>query len=175
MKSMMSCQHLTRKNRRWQPGGCPLLTAALPMGMWLLCAWAETPLRAQGFSIDWYKITAGGGTSTNGQYNLTGAIGQHDAGQTLSGGNFALTGGFWSFITAVQTPGAPTLTVTVSGPKTVIISWPAPSTGFVLQQNSTLGTTTWVDVTSEVTTIAGVNQVEVPFSIGNLFFRLLHP
>ena len=45
------------------------------------------------YSIDWHTIDGGGGTSTNGQYSLTGTIGQPDAG-TMSGGNFTLQGGF---------------------------------------------------------------------------------
>ena len=40
-----------------------------------------------------------------------GSIGQPDAGQA-SGGQFAAVGGFWGIIAAVQTPGAPLLTIT---------------------------------------------------------------
>ena len=43
-------------------------------------------LRAQTYSIAWYKISGGGGTSTNGQYALSGTIGQHDAGTAMTGG-----------------------------------------------------------------------------------------
>jgi len=53
-------------------------------------------LHAQSYSIDWYKIGGGGGTSTNGQYSLSGTIGQHDAGGPMSGGNYSVTGGFWA-------------------------------------------------------------------------------
>ena len=35
---------------------------------------------AQQYSIDWYKIAGGGGTSTGGTYAVSGTIGQHDAG-----------------------------------------------------------------------------------------------
>ena len=35
---------------------------------------------AQPYSIDWFKIAGGGGTSTGGNYSLSGTIGQHDAG-----------------------------------------------------------------------------------------------
>ena len=37
-------------------------------------------LHAQQYSIGWYKISGGGGTSSNGQYSVSGTIGQHDAG-----------------------------------------------------------------------------------------------
>src|SRR5665213_2628504 len=90
---------------------------------------------AQQYSIDWYKIAGGGGTSTGATYQVTGTIGQPDAGGAMSGGNFSVTGGFWSLISVVQTSGAPTLTITNSG-NNVIVSWPYPSTGWTLQQNS---------------------------------------
>ena len=36
-------------------------------------------VRAQSYSIDWYKISGGGGTSTGGVYSVSGTIGQPDA------------------------------------------------------------------------------------------------
>ena len=86
-------------------------------------------LHAQSYSIDWFTIDGGGGTSTGGVYSVSGTIGQPDAG-TMSGGNSSIDGGFWSIIAAVQTPGAPLLTVTLFGAN-AIVSWPSPSTGFV--------------------------------------------
>src|SRR5215469_18849024 len=74
------------------------------------------------YSIDWFKVSGGGGTSTNGQYALSGTVGQHDAGGPMSGGNYSVTGGFWSLVAVVQTPGAPLLTITRSG-NGVIISY----------------------------------------------------
>src|SRR5258708_9372109 len=84
---------------------------------------------AQSFSIDWLKISGGGGKSTNGQFSVSGTIGQPDAGGVMSGGNYSVTGGFWSLISVVRTAGAPALTVTHSG-NSVTVSWPSPSTGF---------------------------------------------
>ncbi len=55
---------------------------------------------AQPFAIDWYTIDGGGGTSSGGNFTLSGTIGQPDAGPTMSGGNFTLTGGFWVGITS---------------------------------------------------------------------------
>ena len=51
---------------------------------------------AQSYSIDWYKVAGGGGASTNGVYTLSGALGQPDASGAMTGGNYSLTGGFWS-------------------------------------------------------------------------------
>jgi hypothetical protein len=69
------------------------------------CALGFAPgVLAQSYSIDWFTIDGGGGTSTGGVYSVTGTIGQPDAGGLMSGGNYTLQGGFWS-IQAVQTPG----------------------------------------------------------------------
>src|ERR1017187_3908814 len=69
---------------------------------------------AQNYSVDWYKISGGGGTSTGAVYSVSGTIGQPDASGAMSGGQYSVTGGFWALY-AVQTPGAPALTITHSG------------------------------------------------------------
>ncbi len=92
--------------------------------------------RAQQYSIDWYKVAGGGGTSTGGTYPVSGTIGQHDAGGPMTGGNYSLTGGFWALISVVQTPGAPTLYISHSG-NTVTVFWQNVS-GWSLQQNNNL-------------------------------------
>jgi hypothetical protein len=128
---------------------------------------------AQQFSIDWYKVAGGGGTSSNGQYSVSGTIGQPDAGK-MSGGSFTVDGGFWSLISVVQTAGSPTLVVTHSG-NSVKVSWPSPSSGFVLQQNSNLTTTNW-PITGFTISDDGTNKsVNIPSPAGSLFFRLSHP
>ena len=43
-------------------------------------------LHAQTYSIDWYKIAGGGGTSTGGTYAVSGTIGQPEAGGPLTNG-----------------------------------------------------------------------------------------
>jgi hypothetical protein len=46
------------------------------------------------FSIDWWTADGGGGTSSGGDFTLSGTAGQADAG-ALSGGGLSLQGGFW--------------------------------------------------------------------------------
>jgi hypothetical protein len=125
---------------------------------------------AQPFSIDWHTIDGGGGTSTGALYSVTGTIGQPDAGK-MSGTNYSIDGGFWGIIAVVQTPGAPLLSIqpTNSG---VILSWPAPSTGFVLQENSAPVATNWMDVTNDVNIAGSQKQVLVSPAIGSKFYRL---
>jgi hypothetical protein len=130
----------------------------------------------QSYAINWYKISGGGGTSSssNGQYSVSGIIGQPDASGTLSGGQYSLTGGFWSLISVVQTPGAPTLSVSYSA-SNVIVSWPSPSTGYVLQQNGSLNTGNWTASSYSVNSNSTTLSITIPSPTGNLFFRLVNP
>ncbi len=123
---------------------------------------------AQNYSVDWDKISGGGGTSSGGQYSVSGTIGQHDAGSAMTGGNYSLTGGFWSLF-AVQTPGAPLLTITYSGNQ-AIVSWPAAA-GWTLQTNNNLATGAWGNFAGSVINNRATNSPPA----GNLFFRLIHP
>src|SRR5205823_8159351 len=89
----------------------------------LLLSLAASSVRAQSYSIDWFTIDGGGGTSTGGVYSVSGTIGQPDAGH-MSGGAYTLDGGFWGIIAAIQTPGAPTLRVVRTSTNTVVVAWP---------------------------------------------------
>ena len=129
---------------------------------------------AQNYSIDWYKIAGGGGTSTGGVYSVSGTIGQHDAGGPMTGGNYALTGGFWSLY-AVQTPGAPTLRIFLTSTNTAVVAWPAPSTGWNLKSNTNLPTAGWIGVTNPVVVVGSENQVIISPPAGNRWFRLSNP
>jgi hypothetical protein len=126
---------------------------------------------AQQYSIDWYKIAGGGGTSIGATYQVTGTIGQPDASGSMSGGNYSLTGGFWSLISVVQTAGLPNLAITHSG-NNVIISW--PNTGsYTLQQNANLATSDgWATSGYTISTANGTNSITITSATGNLFFRL---
>jgi hypothetical protein len=61
----------------------------------LLTAAGIAYARLAGYSLPWWTVDSGGGTSIGGNYSLSGTIGQPDAG-ALSGGNYRLEGGFWS-------------------------------------------------------------------------------
>jgi len=125
---------------------------------------------SQHYAIDWHKIAGGGGTSTGGVYAVAGTIGQHDAGGPMQGGNYSVTGGFWSFIATVPTPGLPNLTISRSA-NGVTISW--PDTGsYILLQNSNLATGNWTTNTSPISTANGINSITISPPVGKLFFRL---
>jgi hypothetical protein len=46
------------------------------------------------YTLEWYTMDAGGGTSAGGDYILSGTIGQPDTGG-MSAGIYSLSGGFW--------------------------------------------------------------------------------
>jgi hypothetical protein len=124
---------------------------------------------AQLYSIDWHKVAGGGATSSGGVYSVSATIGQPDAGSAMTGGHYSLTGGFWSLF-AVQTPGAPLLTITHAGNQ-AIISWPSSVTGWTLQTNNNLATGLWGSYPGTIVN----NTVTNSLPAGNLFFRLTHP
>lgn len=145
---------------------CRLPTSAL----WFLASGLCLPAFAQNYSIDWHTIDGGGGTSTGGVYSVTGTIGQPDANTTImTGGNFTLTGGFWSLI-AIQTPGAPTLKIVPAGAGQAQISWSPDTRGYVLQETLSLSATNWINSAS------GTNHpVTVPVPGNARFYRLFKP
>jgi hypothetical protein len=123
------------------------------------------------YAINWHTIDGGGGTSTGGVYAVSGTIGQPDASQqTMTGGNYSVTGGFWALY-AVQTPGAPTLTILPAGPGHATVSWsPATGTNWVLQESSSLSPVNWTNSPSGST-----NPIVVPATMPPKFYRLFKP
>jgi hypothetical protein len=67
------------------------------------------------------------------------------------------------------------LNILRSTTNTVVVSWPTNSTGFVLQQNSILGTTNWVNTDHAVDVVGSQNQVIISPLTGDTFYRLFHP
>jgi hypothetical protein len=131
---------------------------------------AATLVYAQTYSIDWFTIDGGGGTSTGGVYSISGTIGQPDAGGPMTGGNFSLTGGFWPLPGAVQTIGAPILTIIPTGPGQATISWTPNTPGYVLQETLSLLPPNWVNSPSGAS-----NPVLVPVARPMKFYRLFKP
>ncbi len=132
---------------------------------------------AQSYNIDWSTIDGGGGTCTGGVYAVSGTIGQPDAG-AMSGGNFTLQGGFWSIIAAVQTAGAPFLTITLNPQlSTINVSWPSPAEGWTLEYATVLtgGTSLWTQIPPPYQTNASSLYFTESPPAGNRFYRLHKP
>lgn len=65
-----------------------LMLASAALTVFASAGWAD-------YRVVWHTIDSGGGTSSGGTYQLTGTIGQADAGNR-AGGNYELLGGFWT-------------------------------------------------------------------------------
>lgn len=128
----------------------------------------------QSYSIDWHKISGGGGTSGGGSYSLNGTIGQPEAGTVLTGGAYSLAGGFWSLYSA-PTPGMPSLHVFLSGTNTAVVWWPSPSAGWALQQNSSLAATNWVSAADAINDDGRTKSIVVQAPAARRFYRLANP
>jgi len=129
------------------------------------------PASAQ-YSINWYTIDGGGGTSTGSLYSVSGTIGQPDAGVAMSSGIYTLQGGFWA-IQAVQTPGAPLLSIARTITNTVAVFWPSPSTGWTLQQNTnSTSSMNWSNVPGTILDNGTTKTLIVNPPAGNRFYRL---
>ena len=144
------------------------LRLTLPLATMLLFLGARG-LQAQ-YSIDWFTIDGGGGTSTGGVYTVTGTIGQPDAGGPMTNGQYSVTGGFWALPTAVQVVGAPTLKIVSAGPGQASISWTPNTAGYVLQETWVLAPANWTNSVSGAT-----NPIVVPAVLPTKFYRLFKP
>ena len=78
------------------PSFSAFVIASLSMVLLMFAAAALAGLEAPGgYDLSWNTVDGGGGTSSGGAYELSGTIGQPDAGTTMTGGAFTLAGGFW--------------------------------------------------------------------------------
>ena len=143
------------------------------IAMLALLALMALSASAQSYNISWYKVAGGGGTSSGGQYSLSGTIGQPDASGALTGGNYSITGGFWALISVVQTPGAPTLYISY-GANTVTVYWLNVS-GWTLHQGPSLTSSLGWNVNTSWTTSNGTNFLQIVAPKGNEFYRLSNP
>ena len=137
----------------------------------LLTSFPCTRAAAQSYAIDWHTIDGGGSRSTNGQYSLSGTIGQPDAGPAMTNGQYAVTGGFWALPQAVQTEGAPTLMIAPVGAGQARIAWsPDTETKWVLQETMSLSAPAWTNSSTGTN-----NPALVPATLPAKFYRLHKP
>ncbi len=149
-------------------------TKAIAMGVgWALLL----ALAAQGqYAIDWHTMDGGGGTSTGGVYELTGTIGQPDAGPTQQGGDIALQGGFWALIGVMQTDGAPELSIVNNLDGTATLSWAvAGSDGFHLRVATDLEAEDWADVAGMPAVVGDQYQMTVSLTATKRYYQLRKP
>jgi len=123
------------------------------------------------YTLDWSTTAGGGGTISGRDYTLDGTVGQPDAGH-LAGGDYTLEGGFWS---AFDDEALPRLAIRRQGNQ-VILSWPDPSTGFQLQETTTLASgASWANVTATPVVVGANKEVSLTILAGSRAFRLRRP
>lgn len=138
----------------------------------VVCLALASAAHAQNYTLDWFTTDGGGGTSAGGPYELGGTIGQPDAG-LMSGGIYALAGGFWG---VAQTTIPPLLSIE-QFPGGVRVFWPVSAAGFVLDETMALGSsppaTMWTQVPAATyQTNATHISITLPMPAGGKFFRL---
>ena len=121
------------------------------------------------YDLSWNSTDGGGVTfASGGPYSLGGTIGQPDAG-ALTGGVYAVTGGFWALAPASDDCGR--LSIRRIG-NNVEISWLADNNGCVLEQSISLGgTMQWTPVSPAP--VGHLHSASV--SAGPRFYRLRKP
>ncbi|HWX21054.1 MAG TPA: LamG-like jellyroll fold domain-containing protein [Candidatus Binatia bacterium] len=90
----------------------------------------------------------------------------------ISRGSFTSSFGPYSMTLFSLTPTGPTLTVSRPVNNVLVISWPYPSTGWNLKQNSDLATGNWAPSSAIVQNDGTNNFITISPPTGNLFFRL---
>ena len=120
---------------------------------------------------------------------LATAQGVYNAGDTMPMGSLKLTAATPFNLVRLEIPSGladfavdniavttiPKVTAARTSTNAVVVTWPAPTPGFVLQQNSACQTTNWVNTTNTVNLAGTNNQVIFPATGGSLFFRLMQP
>lgn len=123
-------------------------------------------------SAEWTGIGGGGGTSSGGGITVQGTIGQAGV-HRASGGSVTVTGGFWSVIGVIQTPGAPVLSIkaTAGG---IAVSWPSEASDWVLEAtaNPAGGEAAWTSIPPPYATEGTRSGYSESMPFGRKFFRL---
>jgi hypothetical protein len=75
--------------------GVSRLRVPLAICQFLLLASLALAQSGGGYDLSWWTADGGGGTSSGGDYMLSGTAGQAEGGVLMQGGDYALTGGLW--------------------------------------------------------------------------------
>jgi hypothetical protein len=129
--------------------------------------------RAQS-AIDWVTLDAAGGTQSSANYVVNFTAGQNDVGPTVvSSANYRIIPGFWALEDLGPAVGLPELSIALNGSR-VILSWPSPSAGFVLQHTDSLDVlpAAWSDTPGAVSDNGFIKSLTRPHNLSKRFYRL---
>lgn len=94
---------------------------------------------------------------------------------TVAGGGFNYAFPPYSLTLFTLVPTGPSLTVSQNGSNTVVVSWPYPSAGWNLLQNSNLATTNWITPPEIIQNNGTNNFILISPPVGNMFYELEQP
>ncbi len=83
----------------------PVIILPILISLALLTMSSIAMAQTGNYSLSWWTVDNGGGESAGGAFSVTGTLGQPDAAEPMSGGQFTLQGGFWP--TSDVSPGPP--------------------------------------------------------------------
>jgi len=127
--------------------------------------------------INWFTLDAGGGAHSSSAYLVNFTAGQTDVGPTvLASANYRIIPGFWALDDLGPAIGLPELSIALNGAN-VILSWPSPSTAFVLEQTDSLNVlpASWSNTPGAVADNGFVKSITIPHNIAKRFYRLRRP
>lgn len=125
---------------------------------------------ADGYSIQGASVGAGVSQSSGGAFQLQGVIGKPIA-LSCKGGSFSLDASQIGYITAVQMPNTPLLSIrAVNG--AILLSWTSSDKTYAVEETGAISPAAWQLLSLTATTTNAVTTVSVPSAAGNRFFRL---
>ena len=148
----------------------PCRFALLAVLLLTLTAHAQT-------NIGWFTLDAGGGAHTSANYLINFTVGQNEVGSTAqSSANYRIVPGFWALEDMGPVDPRPELSIVLSG-SDVILSWPSPSTGYVLQQADSFDIlpASWSNTVALINDNGVLKSVTVPHNTAKRFYRLRRP
>jgi hypothetical protein len=116
-----------------------------------------------------YGMAQDNTTETNGPLLLQDI---HTNQVTVSGGGFTYAFPPYSMTLFTLVPTGPSLAVSQNGSGTVVVSWPGPSAGWNLLQNTDLTTTNWTTPPETIQNDGTNNFILITPPVGNRFFEL---
>lgn len=151
------------------------MNASTKLHCWLVACGLTAALhvRAQS-SIDWLTLDAAGGAQSSANYTINFTAGQNDVGNTApASASYRIIPGFWALENLGPATGVPVLTITLFGPR-VILSWPSPSTGFVLQETDSFNVlpAVWGNTPGVVSDNGFTKSLTLPHDQAKRFYRL---
>jgi len=125
-------------------------------------------------NINWFTLDAAGEAQFSANYLVNFTAGQNDvAGATLTSARYKLMPGFWALEDLGPATGRPELLIVLSGGD-VILSWPSPSPGYVLEQTDSFDVlpASWSNTPGAVSDNGILKSITISHSVAKRFYRL---